>query len=129
MSNKCGSGMGKAGKTMEMVEGHLYRPVPTVPTYLPTYLPAYLPSRLPTHSPTYAPTHLPTYLRTQVYIDNHPPPKKVQERGGYAPKLVLFTCFFLGFPREKFYTPRSVRGGGWKMDGVDKGSSNHPPPV
>ena len=57
----------------------------------------------------------------------HPPPKKVQERGVYAVKNVLFTCFFLGFPREKFYTPRSVRGGGWKMDGVDKGSSNHPP--
>ena len=61
-----------------------------------------------------------------IYIITHPL-KKYKRGGVYAAKNVLFTCFFLGFPREKFYTPRSVRGGGWKMDGVDKGSSNHPP--
>ena len=46
-----------------------------------------------------------------AYIITHPL-KKYKRGGGYAPKLVLFTCFFLGFPREKNYTPRSVRGGG-----------------
>ena len=62
------------------------------------------------------------------YIITHPR-KKYKRGGGYAPKNVLFTCFFLEFPREKFYTPRNVRGGGSKMDGVDKGSSNSPPLV
>ena len=64
-----------------------------------------------------------------IYIYNHPPPKKVQERGGYAPKLVLFTCFFLGFPREKFIHHVAFAGGvedGW---GGQRQFEPPPPPV
>ena len=62
-----------------------------------------------------------------IYI-NHPPPKKVQERGGYAPKLVLFTCFFLGFPREKFIHHVAFAGGGGRWMGWTKAVRTTSPP-
>ena len=55
------------------------------------------------------------------------PRKKYKRGGGYAPKNVLFTCFFLEFPREKFYTPRNVRGGGLRWMGWTKAVRTPPP--
>ena len=60
-----------------------------------------------------------------IYITH--PLKKYKRGGVYAAKNVLFTCFFLGFPREKFYTPRSVRGGGGRWMGLTKAVRTTPP--
>ena len=57
-------------------------------------------------------------------IFTSPTPVKSTREGGVRSQKCTFYVFLPRVPQGKFYTPRNVRGGGSKMDGVDKGSSN-----